>query len=667
MARHSLEVARPPVRQKRNRRGRSKYALAEAPDWNSDKPGLEAEVDESHFAHITADIVARARDIQPLMPTSPLAVSSGPEPRKSKLLSSSAGLLVYKGEAKASVIEAPPTQTSLQPHVVDEEDNQADKALDRLRAELGVLKAALVDRESALAKAVLDLEQARASWQRERRDAESKGGARLSEAEAERREQSATSLTEARAQAEAARNEADAELRRLHDNFATLRSTLADRESALAKAVLDHEQARASWQRESQDAERAWKVAEGARLAEAEVKWREQAAIALTDMRAQAEAARNEADAELRRLHDESAALRSALADRESALAKAVLDLEQARAGWQRESQDAERAWKVAEGARLAEAEVKWREQAAIALTDMRAQAEAARNEADAEFRRLHDKSAALRTTLADRESALAKAVLVHEEARERARQDLEAALAQAKAREAGEAQRLAAAEAGWRAQSQNALAEATARYQAAEGMLAQLRQQADRARSDAVGGSIRSGEPRATFATKPNPREVESAPIRLPTREERRLETQASKIIIQPQRMASEMDSRPPRKGSSFRDVIVVASIAVIAIFAYPRIEPFLPETWRSNIAAILGGLAPSPNPTAQGSASVVSDVNLRVEPSTTAEIITTLPRGPEGHDDRTTRRLDACSGRGQQRQRPSATRLGVRLLSDQ
>jgi hypothetical protein len=92
---------------------------------------------------------------------------------------------------------------------------------------------------------------------------------------------------------------------------------------------------------------------------------------------------------------------------------------------------------------------------------------------------------------------------------------------------------------------------------------------------------------------------------------------------------MASEMDSRPPRKGSSFRDVIVVASIAIIAIFAYPRIEPFLPETWRSNIAAILGGLAPSPNPIAQGSASVVSDVNLRVEPSTTAEIITTLPRG--------------------------------------
>jgi hypothetical protein len=137
LVQHSLEVARPPVRQKRNRRGRSKYALSEAPDWNSDKPGLDAEVDESHFAHITADIVARARDKQPSMPTSPLAVSSGPEPRKSKLLSSSAGLLVYKGEAKASVIEAPPTETSLQPHVVDEEDNQADKALDRLRAESG--------------------------------------------------------------------------------------------------------------------------------------------------------------------------------------------------------------------------------------------------------------------------------------------------------------------------------------------------------------------------------------------------------------------------------------------------------------------------------------------------------------------------------------------------
>ena len=546
MAQHSLEVARPPVRQKRNRRGRSQPALAEAPDWNSDKPGLEAEVDESHFAHITADIVERARDVQPSMLTTPLAVSSGPEPHKSKLLSSSAALLVYKGEAKASVIEAPPAQTNLQPHIVDEADNQADEALNGLRAGLAVLKA-----------------------------------------------------------------------------------TLADRESALARTVADHEQARENWQRESQDAERAWKVAEAARLAEAEAEWREQAATALTDVHAQAEAARHEADAEIRRLRDESAALRTTLADRESALARAVSDHEQARENGQRENQEAEQAWKVAEAARLAEAEAGWREQAAVSVTEVRAQAEVARNEADADLRRLRDESAALRTTLAGRESALAKAVSVYEEARERARQDLEAALAQAKAREAGEAQRLAAAEAGWRAQSQNALAEATARYQTAEGMLTQLRQQADRARSDSVGGSIRSSEPRATFATKPNPRVVESAPIRLPAREDRGLETRGSKIIIQPQRVASEQDSRAPRRSSSFRDIVVVASIAIIAIFAYPRIAPFVPEPWRSNIAAILGGLAPSPNPTAQGSASVVNDVNLRAEPSTTAEIITTLPRG--------------------------------------
>jgi len=234
---------------------------------------------------------------------------------------------------------------------------------------------------------------------------------------------------------------------------------------------------------------------------------------------------------------------------------------------------------------------------------------------------------AALQATLADREAALANAASDTEHVRERGRQEVEEALAKAKAREADEAARLAAAQTEWRKQSANALSEATARYQTAEGVLTELRMQSDRARSGAVGGSSRSAS-RTSFGPKPTAREPEAAAIRLPTREERGSGTQDPLVVLRPKHVMAASES-PPRKRRTFRDIVVVASLAIAVIVSYPSVEPLLPENLRSNIAAIIGEYAPSPNFTVQGFASVVSDVNLRAGPSTTARVIATLPSG--------------------------------------
>src|SRR6185295_363243 len=95
----------------------------------------------------------------------------------------------------------------------------------------------------------------------------------------------------------------------------------------------------------------------------------------------------------------------------------------------------------------------------------------------DDEVLRLREEVTALKSTLADREMALAKAALEAEESRSRWQQESQAALLKAEqAWMAHEAARLAAAEAQWREQSALALAEVTARCEAGEAVLAQLK-----------------------------------------------------------------------------------------------------------------------------------------------------------------------------------------------
>jgi Bacterial SH3 domain len=596
-------------------------------------PWPDAEVDESPFARVTADMVTRGQFN--------LASSQvDDELQRSRFLASTAGLLVYKGEAAPSPIGPSSKGSALaeamaarvladeevhrlreelaalktaHAHHTGEATHEEGAQIRGLRDELAALKATLAEQESALAQAT-----------------------QSSQTDADSREQTAQALADMRAQGEAAREEADAQVRDLRDDLAALRSTLAERETALAQMAEDHEKARATWKHESQDSlsntEQEWKDAEAARFAEAEAKWREQSQKLLAELHAQAEAAHDQAERDIKTLRDEVAALRLSLKDREASFAKATSDHDQARAHWQQESHtalsNAEQAWKTAEATRLAGAEAKWREQSTQALAALRAESDKARESAEETIRGLQDQMSAIQSTLAERDTALAEAAVETQRARDQARQELDTVLAKAKAWQAEEAQRLAAAEAKWKQQSSAALAEAQARYQAAEGALVTVRLEADRARSNATGGSInapKSGD-RSVFGTKAAAREPEPVAIRLPTREARG-QAKQEQIVLQPHRMLE--DPHAPKKRGLGRDLLVVAALAVVVIVAYPRIEPLIPEPWRSNIAALTGGFKSSASVAAQGSAVVARDVNLRVGPSTTANIISTLPQG--------------------------------------
>jgi hypothetical protein len=383
--------------------------------------------------------------------------------------------------------------------------------------------------------------------------------------------------------------------------LATLRDTVAERDKALAKAAAETEQVRAK-------AEAARNVAVGeirslndqltefrTTLAERE-KALTTAAGETEQLRAQGEAARHRAEGEIRSLNDQLTMFRATVADRDKALAKALSETKQSRE-----------------------------------------QAEAARQRADGEIRSLNDQLAA---AAADRETALANAAMETEQAREQAQQHMQAVVARAEAREASEASRLAAAEAKWRQQSAAALNEATSRYQSAEGMLTQLRLQADRVRTDAVGGSIRSSGAtfgaNGTFGSRGAQREPEPAPAPppMPSRTELGLSTQDGKVVLRPNRIMAQHDDHPRRRRRGGRDIAIVAVLAAVVAVGYPRIEPFLPQDVRVAIRGMLDqissrtGLAVQSS-ARQGPAVVRAEVNLRSGPSTNAEVIATLPGG--------------------------------------
>jgi chromosome segregation ATPase len=666
---------------------------AHADETSGLNPAAGSEMEEGHFANVTASLVERGRaDLASL-----LADSSKTELPKSLFLNSTAGPLVFKGEAKPSVIAAPPAAVASREGEAQENvqaksrtfppqaEHHADRAatdeeLHRLQRELSALQATLADREDALAQAVSDLEQVRARLEQEK----SGEAERVAQIEGQWQQKWAASLSEARAETDSAHDQAQREMATLQSEAATLRATLQERERALEAAASDHRQALKEAEAAHRKAEQSWKDAENARIAEAEAKRREQSESALSEMRAQAETARDAADEELRRLSDQLAALQGALADREKALAKAALEREQVRERAEEARNRADQEIRSLNGhlGRL-RGTVADRDRAlAKAASDtelLREQAEAARNRADQEIRSLNDQLTATRNTLADRETALAKAVLetkqVHEQAeasrkqaaeelrslndqlaatiadreaalakagretervRAQGREDLQAALAKAQAREAGEAARLAAAEAKWREQSGAALQEATARYQAAEGMLTQQRLQADRTRSDAVGGSIKPsgatfGAGGGSFGARVAHRETEHVQTPMPSRAELGLGTQDGKVVLRPNRiMVQQVDDRPRRRRAG-RDVAAVAVLAAVVVVAYPTIQPLLPHDVRAAIGRAPGS-APSvsaPSSPAQRSALVTAEVNLRSGPSRNAGVITTLPRG--------------------------------------
>jgi len=318
-----------------------------------------------------------------------------------------------------------------------------------------------------------------------------------------------------------------------------------------------------------------------------------------------------------------------------------------ARERWQQESDaalsKARTAWKADAAAQLAAAEAQWQEQSKRALAETHAEAEAARDQGDGELRRLRDECARMQAGLADREAELAQMRAAAEQARERWQRETQGTLLQAeRAWKADESARFAASEAQWRKQSARALAEATARYEAAETALAQMRikNKGPRDTRDNVEANRLRNE-LAAVQTALLARETELAYARSAMGQSRERPTPETKIVLRTTRgwgAGERMEPKPPARAGRrpTRDIVLAACVVVAAILLYPWIEPLVPESWRSNIAAITAGnepIAPAESlshaPPQEHMALVVRGANLRAGPSATAPVISTLQRG--------------------------------------
>lgn len=301
--------------------------------------------------------------------------------------------------------------------------------------------------DQARQDATAELAKAEKSWK-------AAEAARLAAAEAQWQQKSAPARSD------------DAELRRLRDDLADAKASADLRASELTRVRAEQATARDQARRESEEAlaraEKTWKAAEAARLAAAEMQWQQKSAHVRTD------------DGELRRLRDELAGAKASAAARESELAR--MRAEHAAAG-DRAAREvtaalarAETDWRAAEAARLAAAEAQWDQKSRRALAEARFQIDAARQQSDnVELRRLRDALAEAETALAVSESELAQTRTDAETTREHLRREAEEALVRAGKRwKAGEAARLATAEAQWRQQSAGALAQAHAEAETA-------------------------------------------------------------------------------------------------------------------------------------------------------------------------------------------------------
>jgi len=332
------------------------------------------------------------------------------------------------------------------------------------------------------------LEKAQAGWRQEAAAALAKAeenwraeeAARLAAAEARWREQSVQELQDARQKTEQAmvpKQAAEAELAAARTAW---EAELADRlakASAAADAMLSQ-------------AKESWKAAEADRLAAAATQWREQAARELSDAHQQAQQTQDTGETAEAALAAARAAWEAELAER---LARAAAESD---AVLSREKD----SWKTAEDERFAAAETQWRQQTAHELAEaqqkilqetdtgrtVEAALAAARKAWDAELAERLTQAAAeatatLETSRADWQAQQDHRLAdVEEHVRQRVDQAHESWLQEADAVlanarhiwEAGEAKRLAEAQAQWQEQSARTLSDVTVRLERTEAAL---------------------------------------------------------------------------------------------------------------------------------------------------------------------------------------------------
>ncbi len=597
----------------------------------------------------------------------------------------------FAGASTAAVLDyAIPAEGAAPPPALHSPDSGESEALQRLRAQLADTERQLAEREAALAEAQEDSEAlrvefalARDSWQAEleareteaeadaarraeqaRNDAARKAEAALAQSEARWKAEEAARLAAARAQwqdeADGARAAGEGEVRRLNDDLAGLREALRARESELAQLraarTEDAREAARAQAEALRDAERTWRAEEAERQAAAKAQAQRETEAAVAAARAAGGTSDSAVKDELARLRAELATMGTRLAGREAELAQ----LTAARA-----QDDAHR--EGAQRAALAEAEARGKAQAADALRELQArceEAEAALAEAkaggDAPSAEAPSAEALeeLRTRCAQAEAALQARDT--QSAADKAEIDRLrgewSALEDALAQRDGELEQLRAAVAEPKtppaAQDTQdaeamgaALAEATARYEAAETALIELRKRGTPAR---VAEFARLQDEVNTLQTMLTQREIELS--RLRTAADRWYEHEAATAGYSASQTVrkGQNDNEAPGGRGILRDIAVVMAVAAAAVLFYPRIVASLPYAWQAQLPAFMtdGGYAsdpappadtpPSPPPAPEAAApdrsAVITDgVNLRAEPSGKASIRTTLKAGTE------------------------------------
>ncbi len=377
------------------------------------------------------------------------------------------------------------------------------------------------------------------------------------------------------------------QLRGLRDELAQTAIRLAAREADLDTARNALGQLRAAAASAPEDGERAirnalskaeesWKAGEAARFATAQARWREQSDRALAEARAQTQKTTGNDEAALQRLNAELAALREQLAVRDVDVAKLQAAIRQAGARQERNLEDALQTWKTGEAVRLQAVEAHWKTQMAEAL--------AARDGELGQSRA----SIAQAQAYAEREIAIARTI-TERETRER----------------------YAAG-----------LADAVARYEAAEAALGEMRVRAS-ANHAAEISALR--DEISTLRTVIANRESENAQLRLATLE----------------RDGAE---EPSHNGGLVFSALALACVVMSAILFYPQIVSMLPYDWQVDLASLTGAayfetsdaapaIAPPPPAAApaQQKAVVARSVNLRADASTTSGVLATLTPGIE------------------------------------
>jgi hypothetical protein len=404
-------------------------------------------------------------------------------------------------------------------------------------------------------------------------------------------------------------------------------------------------------------AQRAWKTGETTRFAAAEARWREESAKVISEARARApDDGKSDGAAQIDGLRGELAIAHAALANREAELAQLRQDRDSAADGARRDIdlalENGRKAWSEEEASRLTAARSQWQEQASRDLEQARALLEENASEEARQLRHAREQLALVKATLSERDGELERVRSSAAAEAEKLQRQAENALEDARNQwNAEEAARLATVEAKWR---EEFAASQTEHKTGAEQEPAEPQAQtAPAVEAPALRDSVevlRLRDDVERLKSKMAIREVELAQARA-VAEQARARLTGEPVDLLPRMNSDRLHSdrvlistgrnrslpAPSKKPMPWRDIGIVAAVAVIIFLLYPHIVSLLPGDWFSD-SSYSDDVDPAPakpvarpKPVAapiemQPTDITIKSANVRTTPAKTADLVTTL-----------------------------------------